>query len=88
MSTSKVSFAELLFTNIIIITFILILSKLWLQTKEPSVTILYEKVENIKPTNRTELFTDLENILGVEITQVKILKVNTKSQLVTLKVYY
>ena len=88
MSTSKVSFAELLFTNIIIITFILILSKLWLQTKDPSVTILYEKVENIKPTNRTELFTDLENILGVEITQVKILKVNTKSQLVTLKVYY
>ena len=88
MSTSKVSFAELLFTNIIIITFILILSKLWLQTKEPSVTILYEKVENIKPTNRTELFTDLENILGVEITQVKILKVNTKNQLVTLKVYY
>ena len=88
LSTSKVSFAELLFTNIIIIVFVLILSKLWLHTKESSVTILYENLENIKPCNQTELFTDLETIMGVKITQVKILKVNTQSQLVTLKVSY
>jgi len=88
LSTSKVSFAELFFTNIIIIIFILILSKLWLHSKESSVTIYYETIENIKPTNRTELFADLEVLMGVKITQVKILKVNTKSQLVTLKVYY
>tara|TARA_B110000967_G_C18888843_1_gene565913 strand:+ start:2294 stop:2914 length:621 start_codon:yes stop_codon:yes gene_type:complete len=88
LSTSKVSFAELFFTNIIIIIFILILSKLWLHSKESSVTIYYETIENIKPANRTELFADLEVLIGVKITQVKILKVNTKSQLVTLKVYY
>ena len=88
LSTSKVSFAELLFTNIIIVFFILILSKLWLHTKESSVTIHYEKLENIKPQNRTQLISDLEAIMGIKITQIEILKVNTKRQLVTLKVYY
>ena len=88
LSTSKVSYAELLFTNIVIITFILILSKLWLHSKESSATIHYEKLDNIKPQNRIDLITDLEAIMGVKITQVEILKVNTKRQLVTIKVYY
>ena len=88
LSTNEVSFAELLFTNIIIVSFILVLSKLWLHNKKSSATILYEKVENIKPSNRIELFTDLEDIMGVKIVQVKILKVNIKRRLVKLKIYY
>ena len=72
LANRKVSYAELLFTNIAVISITYMLEKVFLLKHESKKTIIYENVELIKPQNRDDLIRDLEDRTGLTINRVEI----------------
>lgn len=72
LANKKVSYAELLFTNIAVLTVTYLLEKVFLLKHESKKVINYENVELIKPEKREELIRDLESRTGLDIIRVEI----------------
>ena len=88
LSSKKISYAELLFTNLVIVGAIYGLEKIWLQRKETIKTITYEKIELIKPENYQQLIKDLRERTGLDIHRVDIVSINFLRDTARLKIYY
>jgi len=84
----KISYIELLFTNLAIIVLIYFLEKLWLLRYEISKTIIYEKIELIKPESRQELIDDLQERTGLEIHRIEIGRIDFLRDTVRIRVFY
>ena len=88
LSTKKVSYMELVFTNMFIVGLIYFLEKLWL-TKQMGVhSITYEKIENIKPQNKTILIQDLSERTGLKINNIEITRINFLNDTARIKIFY
>jgi hypothetical protein len=80
LADTKTSVTDVLFTNFIIIVITFSLEKIWLLKRELSKTIIYEKIDLIKPEKQQELLSDLQertgikNIKRVEIGRIDFLK--------------
>ena len=61
LADTKTSVAEVLFTNFIIILLTFGLEKIWLLKHELSKTIIYEKIDLIKPEDHSSLLMTLRN---------------------------
>jgi hypothetical protein len=85
---AKISYVELLFTNLAIIVLIFFLEKLWLLRYEISKTIVYEKIELIKPELRQELIDDLKKRTGLNIHRIEIGRINLLRDTVRIRVFY
>ena len=85
---SKISYVELLFTNLAIIILIFFLEKLWLLRYEISKTIVYEKIELIKPELRHELIDDLKKRTGLNIHRIEIGRIDFLRDTVRIRVFY
>ncbi|WP_341227580.1 DUF4956 domain-containing protein [uncultured Arcticibacterium sp.] len=72
LANQKMSYAEIMAGNILIVGAIYIMERLWRVNNEESKTILYEKIENVKPENHQLLKTDLENRTGLLINKIQI----------------
>ena len=72
LANKKVSYAELLFTNIAVLAVTYLLEKVFLLKHESKKVINYENVELIKPEKREELIRDLELRTGLDIIRVEI----------------
>jgi len=72
LANRKVSYAELVLTNIIMIVLVHLLEKVFLLKHESKRIINYENVELIKPEKRVELIRDLEERTGLIINRVEI----------------
>ena len=57
-----VSYNTLLFTNFVLVLLTYILEKKWQNSLLLRRTVLYEKIENIKPENHEELLLELNKI--------------------------
>ena len=55
---------------------------------ETSKIVQYDRIEYIKPENRDKLIADLEERLGVKITDVKVGAVDFLRDMAVLRVYY
>ncbi len=88
MATKKVSYAELLFTNIFIVFIIFMLEKHWNTGDNTYQTILYEKIENIKPENEYELLKDLTERTGRTIERYEIVSSDFMRDMAKLRVYF
>ena len=88
LSNKKVSYAELIFTNFLMIGLIYGLEKLWLLQHESSKTINYEKIELIKPENRQLLVADLEERTGLKINRLEIGRIDFLRDTARIKIYY
>ncbi len=88
LANKKVSYAELLFTNIIVICIIYALEKVWLLRHESCKVITYEKIDLIKPEKRHELLADLEKRTGLKINRIEIGKINFLRDTVEISIYY
>jgi len=84
----QVSYAELFFINIIVLVFVFILENWWLINNESSKTIIYEKIENIKPALANELKRDLEERTGLVINRVQVGKVDFLKDVAEIKIYF
>jgi len=88
LANKKVSYAELVFTNLAVITVVYGLERVWLLKHEGSKRIVYEKIELVKPENYNLLLQDLKERTGLEINRVEVGKLNYLRDTAEVKIYY
>lgn len=88
LANSKVSYAELIFTNIAVLTITYLLEKIFLLKHESKKAINYENVELIKPEKRAELIEDLELRTGLKINRVEIGRIDYLRDSARVIIYY
>jgi hypothetical protein len=88
LTNNKISFAEVLFTNLTIIGATYLLEKVFLLKHESRKDVLYEKIENVKPENHEFLISDLKERTGLEINRVQIGRIDFLKDTVKIIIYY
>jgi hypothetical protein len=88
LANRKISWAELLFTNMVIVFLVYGLEKLWLLKHESSKNIIYEKVDMIVPAKREELKDELEKRTGLKINRIEIGRIDYLRDTARIIVYY
>lgn len=88
LANRKVSYAELLLTNVIFILITYFLEKVFLMKTELKREIHYENVELIKPARREELIRDLEERTGLTIHRVEIGRIDFLRDSARLFIFY
>jgi len=88
LANKKISYAELIITNVFIILITLGLERFWLLRHEMTKRIIYEKIELIKPENHHLLKEDLERRTGLKITRIEIGRINFLRDTAEINIYY
>lgn len=88
LANKSISWFEILLANGIITIITYLIDRVWFSTIELTKTILYEKIELIKPENEQELIEDLKQRTGLQIVAVKIDKVDFLRDTAQVKIYY
>ena len=88
LATKKVSYTELLFTNVVAVALVAFLETRWYARALKAAEINYEIIENIKPENHDKLIADLKSKTGLEIVNFEILRTDFLRDTARLKVYY
>ena len=88
LSNKKMSYAEIIAANSIIVLALYVLERYWAKTEVFSKEVLYETIENIRPENHDKLKEDLEKRLGVTIIRFEIGNVNFLRDVAKITVHY
>lgn len=88
LANKKISYAELFFANIALILVTYLLEKVFLLKHESRKTIIYEKIDLIKPEKRAELIKDLEERTGININRIEIGRVDFLRDTARVRIYY
>lgn len=88
LANKKVSYAELVATNLFVILTAFILERVWLLNREYRKTINYEKIEMIKPEKKDELLADLKNRTGLNIHRIEVGRVDFLRDTARIRIYY
>jgi len=88
LANKKVSWAELLFTNLIILGIIYGIERLWLLRHESSKVVIYEKIDLIKPEKYELLKKDLEERTGLKINRIEIGRIDFLRDTAKLVIHY
>jgi hypothetical protein len=88
LANKKISWAELLFTNAVILGITYGLEKIWLLRHETQRLVVYENLELIKPENKDKLIADLNNLTGLNITRTRMKKVDFKRKVASIYIFY
>ena len=88
LSNKSISIFEVLFTNGLIALITYLIDRLWFQTIEEKKSIVYEKIELIKPENKQELIKDLKERTGLPIHEVKVDKIDFLKDTAAVTIYY
>ena len=88
LSKTDVSYNTLLFTNFVLVLLTYILEKKWQNSLLLRRTVLYEKIENIKPENHEQLLNDLNDRTGLNIQRFEIRRVNFLRDTARIRIYY
>ena len=87
LSSSEVSYAELLFTNVALVGLTYFLETYWQNNLLVRHNVEYEIIENIKPENHEKLLLDLEDRTGLSIKHFEIGRVNFLRDTVQIRIY-
>lgn len=88
LANKKVSYAELLFTNVAILTITWYIERLKSFESESYAQVLYEKIDLIVPEKREDLLKDLEERLGVNVSRIEVGTVDFQKDVVKIRVYF
>ena len=88
LSGKQVSYTELLFINFIVVLIVYVMDIKVFINIENSKTIIYEKIENIKPQNAIALKNDLEDRTGLIINRISVGKVDFLKDVAEIKIFY
>jgi len=88
LANKKISYAELLFTNMAVIAVVWGLERIWLLRNENSKTIVLEKIDLIRPENYNLLMEDLKERTGLEINRAEVGKINFLRDTAQVKIFY
>ena len=87
LSSSEVSYAELLFTNVALVGLTYFLETYWQNNLLVRHNVEYEIIENIKPENHEKLLFDLEDRTGFSIKHFEIGRINFLRDTVQIRIY-
>ena len=88
LSNKKVSYAELVLANGVIVFGLWFLEKSLTKKQELSVRLIYEKIENINVTKESILLEDLKARTGINISRYEIVKIDSMRDSADLICYY
>lgn len=88
LASKKISLAELLFTDVMILVVTFTLEHVWLTRHEAMRELIFDRMDLIKPENRSELFADLQQRLGVKVSRVEIGRIDLLRDTAMMRVYY
>jgi len=88
LTNKKVSYAELILTNSVIIFGLWILEKRLMLKQEFSIKLIYEKIENIHADNNEILLNDLKARTGIKITRYEIQKIDLLRDVAEITLFY
>lgn len=88
LANKKMSYAEIVAANVIIVLALVILERLWSLKHQRTKQVIYEKIENIKPENYNFLKEDLEQRTGLSINKVIIGDVDFLKDIAHVTVHY
>ncbi|MGF7138755.1 DUF4956 domain-containing protein [Roseimarinus sediminis] len=88
LSNKKVSYAELLTTNALMLIVTYGLERMMMLKHESRKSIIYEKIELIKPEKRSEMKLDLEERTGLTINRVEVGKIDFLRDTARVNIYY
>lgn len=88
LANRKMSYAEIIAANSLIIFVLVAIEKYWALKQEESKSIVYENIENIKPQNYEILKSDLENRTGLSINKITIGNVDFLKDTAEVTIFY
>lgn len=88
LANKKISYAELLITNALILLVTYGLERMMMLKHESKKSVVYEKIELIKPENRKELLQDLQERTGIKINRIEIGKIDFLRDTARINIYY
>lgn len=88
LANKKVSYAELIFTNVMVLAITYFLEKVWLLRHETRKRIIYEKIDLIKPENHKLLLEDLRERTGLNIHRVRIGRIDFLRDTANVQIYF
>ncbi len=88
LSDKAISYVELLFANAMLAIIAIVIEYFWSYKHESSKSIIYEKIDLIKPQNQKKFIDDLEKRTGLKINRVEIGKINFLRDTAEITIYY
>jgi len=88
LANKKVSYTELIFTNLVVILVTFLLEKVYLLRHESFKTVIYENIDLIVPEKRTELIADLEKRTGIKISRIEIGRIDFLRDIARIQIYF
>lgn len=88
LSNKKVSHAELIFANLMIVFITYGMERIWLLRHETRKNITYEKIDLILPEKRAELLADLKVRTGIDVIRVEIRRIDFLRDTANLRIFY
>jgi hypothetical protein len=88
LASNKVSIAEMVIINGSIIAVTAGLEYIWLLKHETRKTIVYERIDLIRPEHYNEMMEDLQARTGLEINRFEIGKINFLRDVAQVMIYY
>ena len=88
LSNKKISHAELVFANLMIVFITYGMEKLWLLRHQSRKNITYEKIDLIVPERREELIADLKARTGIDVIRVEIRRIDFLRDTANLRIFY
>lgn len=88
ISTKKVSYIEIFFTNFFVLGLMYFLESYILNTGIEIKNVMYEKIENIKPENEHLLISDLEDRMGRPVERVELIEADYLKDSAKIRVFF
>lgn len=88
LSNKKVSYVELIFTNMAIIMVAFFLERVWMVKHESRKRIKYDNIALVKPERYGELKADLEKRTGLKIERFEVGDINYLTDSTWIQIYY
>ncbi len=88
LANKKISYAELVTTNLIIMGGLYILEKILNLSQEISQRIVYEKIENMHADRKDELMADLKARTGINIKHIEVERIDFLRDIAIIYIFY
>ena len=88
LSNKKISHAELVFANLLIVFLTFGMERIWLLRHEVRKNIIYEKIDLIVPERREELIADIKARTGIDVIRVEVRRIDFLKDTVNLRIFY
>ena len=88
LANKKISYIELLTTNMLIVVGLYILEKILNLRQELSYRIVYEKIENVQKGREEELMADLKARTGIDIKRFEVTRIDFLRDVAIIYIYF